>query len=121
MRLFIYTVIAVLIAGTVEAQSEPASTQATAENQTTPRPPTPAKPAGPPQEPNVRARIARWFELQNTTLNLRYRYIDTSAGRTTTNQLQHRETIRGRVKFDKSGKYTWNFAYSPARVHQRLG
>jgi hypothetical protein len=53
--------------------------------------------------------IARWFELQNATLNLRYRFIDTTAGRITTNQLQHRETIRGRVKFDKSAKYTWNF------------
>lgn len=69
-----------------------------------------------PQQSDVRAQIARWFELQNTTLNLRYRYLDTSAGRTTTNQLQHRETIRGRVKFDKSGKYTWNFgAFSGTR------
>ena len=53
--------------------------------------------------------LSRWFELQNATLNLRYRFIDTSAGRTTTNQLQHRESIRGRVKFDKAAKYTWNF------------
>jgi hypothetical protein len=52
---------------------------------------------------------ARWFDLQNATLNLRYRFIDTSAGTTTTNQLQHRESIRGRVKFDKSARYTWNF------------
>lgn len=29
--------------------------------------------------------------------------------RITTNQLQHRETIRGRLKFDKSANYTWNF------------
>src|SRR5688572_24924338 len=53
--------------------------------------------------------LTRWFELQNATLNLRYRFIDTSAGTITTNQLQHRETIRGRVKFDTSAKYTWNF------------
>jgi hypothetical protein len=46
--------------------------------------------------------LNRWFELQNTTLNLRYRFIDNSAGTITTNQLQHRETIRGRVKFHKA-------------------
>jgi hypothetical protein len=79
--------------------------------------------ATPPKPPNVpgdstapptpvssaRSEIARWFELQNATLNLRYRFIDTTAGRITTNQLQHRETIRGRLKFDKSARYTWNF------------
>ena len=57
----------------------------------------------------TRERIGRWFEVQNTTLNLRYRFIDTTAGVTTTNQLQHRETVRGRVKFDKSARFTWNF------------
>jgi len=60
-----------------------------------------AKPA-PPQ-------LLRWFELQNATLNLRYRFIDNTAGVTTTNQLQHRESLRARVKFDKSAKYTLNF------------
>jgi hypothetical protein len=54
-------------------------------------------------------QLARWFELQNATLNLRYRFIDTTAGVTTTNQLQHRETLRGRLKFDPSAKYTLNF------------
>jgi hypothetical protein len=53
--------------------------------------------------------LARWFELQNATLNLRYRFIDTTAGVTTTNQLQHRQSLRGRVKFDGSAKYTLNF------------
>ena len=64
----------------------------------------PVAPAAP-----LAPKLVRWIDLQNVTLNLRYRFIDTSAGRTTTNQLQHRETIRGRVKFDKSAKYTWNF------------
>ena len=59
-----------------------------------------AKPA-PPQ-------LARWLELQNATLNLRYRLADNSAGVTTTNQLQHRETLRARVKFDPSARYTLN-------------
>jgi hypothetical protein len=59
-----------------------------------------AKPAVP--------QLARWFELQNATLNLRYRFIDTSAGTITTNQLQHRESLRARVKFDKTARYTLN-------------
>ena len=53
--------------------------------------------------------LDRWFDLQNVTLNLRYRFIDTFDGTVVTNQLQHRESIRGRVKFDRSAKYTWNF------------
>lgn len=64
-----------------------------------------------PSAPNpatARARVGRWFELQNATLNLRYRYIDTSAGVITTNQLQHRESFRARVKLDASAKYTLN-------------
>jgi hypothetical protein len=56
----------------------------------------------------VRARIARWFELQNATLNLRVRYIDNPAGTVTTRQLQHRETLRARVKFDASARYSLN-------------
>src|SRR5688500_7812089 len=68
----------------------------------TPGAPAPASKPAPPA-------LARWFELQNATLNVRYRVIDTSAGIVTTNQVQHRETLRGRVKFDKSAKYTWNF------------
>ena len=65
-----------------------------------------------PSVPNPvtgKARLGRWFELQTATLNLRYRYIDTSAGAITTNQIQHRESFGGRVKFDESAKYTLNF------------
>ena len=75
---------------------------------------TPApKPAGQPTLATSRglakARIARWLELQNATLNLRYRVIDNSAGVVTTNQLQHRESLRGRVKADRAGRYALNF------------
>jgi hypothetical protein len=70
---------------------------ATTRGQTTP--PSPKKPTAP---------LARWVEVQNATLNTRYRFIDTSAGTVTTNQLQHRETLRGRFKFDAPGKYSLN-------------
>lgn len=66
------------------------------------------------EEPEPSARTAatlvkRWLELQNATLNLRYRHVDTSAGVITTNQLQHRESLRGRLKFDRPGRYALNF------------
>jgi hypothetical protein len=57
----------------------------------------------------ISTRIARWVDLQNLTFNLRHRFIDTTSGTITTNQLQHRESVRGRVKFDQDGRYSWNF------------
>src|SRR3954470_21339905 len=57
----------------------------------------------------AQAKAARWLDLQNATLNLRYRVIDNSAGVVTTNQLQHRESLRGRLKADRSGRYALNF------------
>jgi hypothetical protein len=53
--------------------------------------------------------LSRWIDVQNATLNLRYRFIDTTAGTVTTNQLQHRESLRWRVKFDPKANYTLNF------------
>ena len=52
--------------------------------------------------------LARWVEVQNATLNLRYRFIDTTAGTITTNQLQHRESLRARLKLDPKARYTIN-------------
>lgn len=70
-------------------------------------PKAPASP--PPSQSAAGAFVKRWLDLQNATLNLRYRYVDNSAGVVTTNQLQHRETLRGRFKFDKPGRYALNF------------
>lgn len=53
--------------------------------------------------------LTRWLDLQNATLNLRYRFVDNSAGVVTTNQLQHRETVRGRIKLDAGARFTVNF------------
>jgi hypothetical protein len=57
----------------------------------------------------VKKVVARWFDLQNATLNLRYRFVENSNGVFTTNQLQHRETLRGRIKFDAPARYSLNF------------
>lgn len=56
--------------------------------------------------------MRRWFEVHNATLNLRYRLADNSAGDTVTNQVQHRETLKGRFNVDKSARYTLNFGIS---------
>jgi hypothetical protein len=61
-----------------------------------------------PNAPNAPS-FTRWLDVQNATLNLRYRVIDNSAGTITTNQVQHRESLRWRLKFDPKAKYTLNF------------
>jgi hypothetical protein len=58
--------------------------------------------------PKSPAPLARWVDVQNASLNLRYRVIDNSAGVLTTNQVQHRESLRARVKFDQPGRYALN-------------
>ena len=70
--------------------------------------PAPAQGQTAPPQPKPAAPLARWIDLQNATLNTRYRFIDSSAGLITTNQLQHRETLRARLKFDAPGKYALN-------------
>jgi len=79
---------------------------------TSPQGPSPAPPASeasPPTPSSEKLFVLRWFELQNATLNLRYRFADTSDGAITTNQVQYKATLRGRVKFDKPGRYSLNF------------
>jgi hypothetical protein len=72
---------------------------------------TPAAPEKKPAPP-----MARWVDVQNATLNMRYRFVETSAGTVTTNQLQHRESLRARFKFDSPGKYALNVgAFSGSR------
>jgi hypothetical protein len=49
--------------------------------------------------------LRRWVDLQNVNLNIRYRYVDNTEGEVTTDQTQHREGFRARVKFDGAGRY----------------
>ena len=53
--------------------------------------------------------VARWLDVQGATVAIRHRHATNSAGVVTTNQIQHRETIRGRLKFDKRGRYALAF------------
>ena len=81
--------------------ASPAGAQGTQTQTAAPQSDTPPRAVGNQQ-------ISRWFELQNASLNLRYRFIDTGTSVVTTNQLQHREMVRGRVKFDARGAYSLN-------------
>jgi hypothetical protein len=73
-------------------------------DQTSPRTAQTASPEAP-----LRGTLTRWLEVQNATLNIRYRFVNNSAGVTTTNQIQHRETLRVRLKFDARARYAINF------------
>jgi hypothetical protein len=103
-----------IVAFVVGALPSPASPQTQADkpssaaDQIKPPAAVPAKPPPAPASP-AKAFLGRWLDLQNGTFNLRYRYVDNSAGTVTTRQLQHRETLRGRLKFDAPGRYALNF------------
>jgi hypothetical protein len=56
--------------------------------------------------PAAAAKSHRWVDLQVAQLDARYRYMDSSAGVTTANQMQQRETFRAGIKFDKAGRYS---------------
>ncbi len=58
------------------------------------------------------APLARWIEVQNAQLSVRYRVADNSAGTVTTNQMQHREGLRARFKIDAPGRYAVNLGVS---------
>jgi hypothetical protein len=78
--------------------------------------PVPARGQTAPSQPNPPGPLARWVDVQNATLNTRYRFADTSGGTITTNQLQHRESLRARFKFDAPGMYALNAgAFSGSR------
>lgn len=49
--------------------------------------------------------LARWFEVDLAQLATRYRVVETSAGRIASNQLQHRQQFRARLKADERGRY----------------
>ena len=53
--------------------------------------------------------VARWLDVQGATVAIRHRHATNSAGVVTTNQIQHRETLRGRLKFDTRGRYALAF------------
>jgi len=56
--------------------------------------------------------LSRWIDLQTGMLRGRFKYLETSTGAVTNDQLQHSEQIKGRVKLDAPGAYAMNFGLS---------
>ena len=48
----------------------------------------------------------RWIDFQSGTIEIRYRHIESSAGETTANQIQHKQAFKGALKLDAAGHYT---------------
>jgi hypothetical protein len=62
-----------------------------------------------PQQPQTTGgALSRWFDLQMAILYLRYHYVENSTDVITSNQAQHKESFKGRLKFDRDGKYSLN-------------
>jgi hypothetical protein len=62
------------------------------------------QPTTPTKVPAAKAK--RWVDWQIGNVDSRYRRIETSAGMTTSDHLQHRQAFKAGFKFDKSGRYS---------------
>ncbi len=51
-------------------------------------------------------RLHRWIDFQSGTIEIRYRQIESSAGETVANQIQHKQAFKGALKLDAAGHYT---------------
>lgn len=76
-----------------------------AESTGSPDQPRPAVPTQVPRESNA-APAHRWVDWQIGSVETRYRYIESSAGATSANQWQHKQTIKGGFRFDREGRYS---------------
>jgi len=56
--------------------------------------------------------LSRWVDLQTGLLRARFKYLETSTGVVTNDQVQHSEQIKGRVKLDALATYAVNFGLS---------
>ena len=54
----------------------------------------------------IPSKVHRWIDWQSAPLETRYRYVETSAGATALNQWQHKESVKGALKFDAAGRFT---------------
>jgi len=61
----------------------------------------------PRREPPLR----RWLEIQNVSLDTRYRFTADNQDALSANQLQYRESIKARVNLDPGRRYTVNVGY----------
>ncbi len=64
------------------------------------------RPPSPEPDSSTRKKLQRWIDWQVGNVETRYRYVETSAGVTTSNQQQHKETFRVGLTFDPDGRYS---------------
>ena len=62
--------------------------------------------AQPPATPAPAAAAKRWIDWQVGAVETRYRWIENSAGVETSDQWQHKQTVRAGFKFDPKGRYS---------------
>jgi hypothetical protein len=69
-----------------------------------------AQPPPPRPAPSARAPslLGRWLDLQQASLSIRYREVETSDDVVTSNHIQHQQALRFRVKLDSAARYTIN-------------
>jgi hypothetical protein len=65
-------------------------------------------PQGSPATVNSECKLCRWLEVRTGTISFRYRTFVDSFEIRPYNQLQHREIVNGRFKFDAAGRYSIN-------------
>lgn len=115
-RMIVFTVVALCGALPVAVQAAPASAKVTvvadaaktkdvAKDAKAKEQPQPlAKPAAPKRVPA--ASVKRWLDWQSGSVDGRYRFVDTSAGKITSDSVQHKQAFKAGLKFDKAGKYS---------------
>lgn len=59
--------------------------------------------------------FSRWFDFSKIMLASRYMHVDNSARVTTVTQLQHRQDLTGRLKFDRQRQYALHFWVNSGR------
>jgi len=64
-----------------------------------------ARPTAPKKAPPA-AKAKRWIDWQTGSVDSRYRWVETSAGVKTSDQLQHKQVFKAGFKFDESGRYS---------------
>ena len=51
-------------------------------------------------------RVHRWVDWHSGSIDARYRFIENSGGKTTTDQIQHRQTLKIGFRIDEGGRYS---------------
>jgi hypothetical protein len=61
------------------------------------------------------SKFGRWFDFSKIMLASRYIHAENSSGATTVTQIQHRQDLTGRFKFDAQGSYALHFWVNSGR------